>query len=39
MTAILLVGQKDLKVIVLLLTEATDVDIWAHFHKYMVPSC
>lgn len=29
---ILLVGEEDLEVIVLLLAEATDVDVWAHLH-------
>lgn len=37
-TAILLVGQKDLNVIVLLFTEATDVNIWADFPNHRV-SC
>lgn len=34
----MLMGEKDLKIIILLLAEAADVDIWAHLHHYRV-SC
>lgn len=34
---ILLMGEKHLKVIVLLLAEAADVDVWAHLHNNRMP--
>lgn len=37
-TSTSLMGKKNLKVIILLFTKATDVDIWAHLHHHTV-SC